>query len=58
MVSVACAARTAPRSGASFVGLAQRENLRQAALEAAREILQTPPMARMHVKRMLNERYG
>jgi enoyl-CoA hydratase/carnithine racemase len=34
------------------------ENLRPAALEAVREILQTPPMARMHVKRMLNERYG
>ncbi len=29
-----------------------------AALQAVREILQTPPMARMHVKRMLNERYG
>ena len=25
---------------------------------AAREVLQTAPMARMHVKRMLNERYG
>ncbi len=34
------------------------EQLRDAALEAVREILQTPPMARMHVKRMLNERYG
>jgi enoyl-CoA hydratase/carnithine racemase len=34
------------------------EHLRQAALDAAREILQTPPMARTHVKRMLNERYG
>jgi enoyl-CoA hydratase/carnithine racemase len=34
------------------------ENLRQAALDAVREILQTPPMARTHVKRMLNERYG
>ena len=32
--------------------------LRAAALEAVREILQTPPMARMHTKRMLNERYG
>jgi enoyl-CoA hydratase/carnithine racemase len=32
--------------------------LKQAALQAVREILQTPPMARMHVKRMLNERYG
>jgi enoyl-CoA hydratase len=34
------------------------EELRQSALEAVREILLTPPMARMHVKRMLNERYG
>ncbi len=34
------------------------DQLREAALQAAREILQTPPMARMHVKRMLNERYG
>jgi enoyl-CoA hydratase len=34
------------------------EDLRDAAPEAVREILQTPPMARMHVKRMLNERYG
>ena len=34
------------------------EQLRDATLEAVREILQTPPMARMHVKRMLNERYG
>lgn len=34
------------------------ETLREAALEAAREVLRTPPMARMHVKRMLNERYG
>jgi enoyl-CoA hydratase len=34
------------------------EQLREAALQAAREVLQTPPMARMHVKRMLNERYG
>ena len=32
--------------------------LRAAALEAVREILQTPPMARMHTKRMLNDRYG
>jgi enoyl-CoA hydratase len=32
--------------------------LREAAVETAREILQTSPMARMHVKRMLNERYG
>ena len=34
------------------------EELREAARQAAREVLQTPPMARMHVKRMLNERYG
>ncbi len=27
-------------------------------MQAAHEILQTAPMARMHVKRMLNERYG
>ena len=44
------------------IGLISRvvphEQLREAALEAVREILQTPPMARTHVKRMLNERYG
>ncbi len=44
------------------IGLISRvvphDELRDAALEAAKEILQTPPMARMHVKRMLNERYG
>jgi enoyl-CoA hydratase len=34
------------------------DELRSAAVQAAREILQTPPMARMMVKRMLNERYG
>jgi enoyl-CoA hydratase/carnithine racemase len=34
------------------------EQLRDAALDAVREILQTPPMARTHVKRMLNDRYG
>jgi len=34
------------------------ERLREAAVEAAHQILRTPPMARMHVKRMLNERYG
>src|SRR5262245_20980267 len=32
--------------------------LRSAALEAARQVLRTPPDARTHVKRMLNERYG
>jgi enoyl-CoA hydratase len=44
------------------IGLISRvvphEQLHAAALEAAKEILQTPPMARTHVKRMLNERYG
>jgi enoyl-CoA hydratase len=34
------------------------EELRAAALEAAWEVLQTGPEARMNVKRMLNERYG
>ena len=34
------------------------DQLKNAAMAAVREILQTPPMARMHVKRMLNERYG
>ena len=34
------------------------DQLKDAAMAAVREILQTPPMARMHVKRMLNERYG
>lgn len=32
--------------------------LRAAAVEAVTEILQTGPLARMHVKRMLNDRYG
>ena len=34
------------------------EQLRPAALQAVGEILQTGPLARMHVKRMLNDRYG
>jgi enoyl-CoA hydratase len=34
------------------------DQLQEAATQAATEILQTPPIARMHVKRMLNERYG
>ncbi len=34
------------------------EELRAAALEVVGEILQTPPMARMQTKRMLNDRYG
>lgn len=34
------------------------DDLRDAALTAAREVLQTAPEARVQVKRMLNERYG
>jgi enoyl-CoA hydratase/carnithine racemase len=34
------------------------DQLRAAAAEAAREVLHTAPAARLHVKRMLNERYG
>jgi enoyl-CoA hydratase len=34
------------------------EELLPAALEAARQVLQTSPIARAQVKRMLNERYG
>jgi len=34
------------------------DQLRMAAVQAVREILQTPPMARMQVKRTVNERYG
>lgn len=34
------------------------DELRAAALEAAHQVLRTAPDARMHVKRMLNERYG
>jgi enoyl-CoA hydratase/carnithine racemase len=47
---------------AQRLGLVSRvvphERLREAAVQAAREVLQTAPEARMHVKRMLNERYG
>jgi enoyl-CoA hydratase/carnithine racemase len=34
------------------------DELRASALEAAKQVLQTPPDARLHLKRMLNERYG
>ena len=34
------------------------DQLREAAVAAVTEILQTGPMARMHVKRMLHDRYG
>ena len=34
------------------------DELRSAAVEVARDVLRTAPDARLHVKRMLNERYG
>jgi enoyl-CoA hydratase/carnithine racemase len=34
------------------------DDLRPAAIEAAQQVLQTAPDARVQVKRMLNERYG
>ncbi len=34
------------------------DQVRAAAYEAVGEILRTGPIARMHVKRMLNDRYG
>jgi enoyl-CoA hydratase len=34
------------------------DQLREAAVEAARQVMQTSPEARMQVKRMLNQRYG
>ena len=34
------------------------DGLRAAAVEAAHQVLRTAPEARMHVKRMLNQRYG
>jgi enoyl-CoA hydratase/carnithine racemase len=47
---------------AQRIGLISRvvphDDLREAALEAAHQVLLTPPMARAQVKRMLNERYG
>ena len=38
--------------------IAPHEQLREAAVQAVGEILQTGPIARAHVKRMLNDRYG
>jgi enoyl-CoA hydratase len=38
--------------------LAPHDKLRDAATQAVGEILKTGPLARMHVKRMLNDRYG
>ncbi|HXY28899.1 MAG TPA: enoyl-CoA hydratase/isomerase family protein [Acidimicrobiales bacterium] len=55
-------ARRFDAAEAQRIGLISRvvahDELREAALAAVGEILQTPPMARMAVKRMLNERYG
>jgi len=54
-------ARKLDAAEAQRIGLVSRvvphEQLREAALEAAREILMTAPEARAHVKRMLNENY-
>jgi enoyl-CoA hydratase/carnithine racemase len=55
-------ARTFDAAEALRLGVISRtvphEGLCDAALEAARQVLRTAPEARMHVKRMLNERYG
>jgi enoyl-CoA hydratase len=55
-------ARTFDAAEALRIGLISRvvphDELRAAALEAAQQILRTAPAARMHVKRMLNQRYG
>ena len=46
----------APRG--DLAGWSRTTTCATAALEAARQVLQTAPDARVHVKRMLNERYG
>jgi enoyl-CoA hydratase/carnithine racemase len=55
-------ARTVDATEALRIGLISRvvphDDLRAAALEAARQVLKTAPAARAQVKRMLNERYG
>lgn len=55
-------ARTIDAAEAERIGLVSRivphEQLRDAALAAAREVLRTGPQARTHVKRMLNDQYG
>ena len=55
-------ARRVDAAEALRIGLISRvvphDELRQSAARAAYEVLQTGPEARMHVKRMLNERYG
>jgi enoyl-CoA hydratase/carnithine racemase len=55
-------ARRIDAAEALRIGLISRvvphDQLRDAAVAAAREVLQTGPEARAHVKRMLNDRYG
>ena len=55
-------ARTFDAAEARRIGLISRvvahDDLRAAATDAAREVLRTAPAARVHVKRMLNQRYG
>jgi enoyl-CoA hydratase len=55
-------ARRFDAAEAQRIGLISRvvphDDLRAAAVTAAREVLRTAPEARMHVKRMLNQRYG
>jgi enoyl-CoA hydratase len=55
-------ARMIDAAEAQRIGLISRvvphEELRAAALEAAKQVLRTGPIARTHVKRMLNDRYG
>lgn len=55
-------ARTVDAAEAQRMGLVSRvvphERLREEAVEAAESILRTAPEARLHVKRILNERYG
>ncbi len=55
-------ARRFDATKAQRLGLISRvvphDDLRTAAVEAARQVLQTAPEARVQVKRILNERYG
>jgi enoyl-CoA hydratase/carnithine racemase len=55
-------ARSFDAAEAQRIGLIARvvphEELRDAAVRAARQVLRTAPAARVQVKRMLNERYG
>jgi len=55
-------ARSFDAAEAQRIGLLSRvvahDDLRSASVEAATQVLRTAPSARVHVKRMLNERYG